>query len=191
MDNFFKFLNSVSPLTPNSEKELRGIMSIKNYVAKTKIWKAGIIPKEIGFLKHGVVRAYTLSPKGKEYNKSLFTTNNFVAAHYGLLKKKPSIYTVESLTDCTIIQCKYEDLLQLVKTHNDIGKLHRKNLEQFYLYISCRNIDFLTLNATERYFKLKQKIPTINNLISQKQIANHLAITPIQLSRIKKKLLKL
>ncbi len=45
-----------------------------------------------------------------------------------------------------------------------------------------------SLNATERYVKLKKEIPDIDNLIQQYHIASYLNITPVQLSRIRKEL---
>jgi hypothetical protein len=46
------------------------------------------------------------------------------------------------------------------------------------------------LNGTERYLKLKKQISGIENLIPQYHIASFLNITPVQLSRIRKDLLK-
>jgi len=44
------------------------------------------------------------------------------------------------------------------------------------------------LNALERYLCLKKEIPNIENLIQLNQIANYLNITPVQFSRIRKKI---
>ena len=44
------------------------------------------------------------------------------------------------------------------------------------------------LNATERYIKLRKEISTIDTILPQKQIANYINVTPIQLSRIRKKI---
>ncbi|MGB6268061.1 MAG: hypothetical protein WBF67_03545 [Olleya sp.] len=41
------------------------------------------------------------------------------------------------------------------------------------------------MNAKGRYLKLREKIPNIDNLIPQYQIAAYLSITPVQLSRIR------
>jgi hypothetical protein len=46
----------------------------------------------------------------------------------------------------------------------------------------------MTLNATESYIKLRKQIPDIDSLIPQYQIASYLSISPVQLSRIRKKL---
>ena len=44
------------------------------------------------------------------------------------------------------------------------------------------------MDATQRYLKLCKKIPDIESLIPQYQIASYLGITPVQLSRIRKKM---
>jgi len=46
----------------------------------------------------------------------------------------------------------------------------------------------MSLNATQRYLNLRQCIPNIDDLIPQFQIASFLNITPVQLSRVRKKL---
>ena len=47
-------------------------------------------------------------------------------------------------------------------------------------------LDLSMLNATQRYEKLKEKHPGIDNLINQYHIASYLNITPVQLSRVRK-----
>jgi len=44
------------------------------------------------------------------------------------------------------------------------------------------------LDATGRYLHLKSQFPGIENLIKLNEIASYINITPIQLSRIRKKL---
>jgi hypothetical protein len=44
------------------------------------------------------------------------------------------------------------------------------------------------LDASERYLKLQEEIPDIDNIMTQYHIAAYLNITPVQLSRIRKKL---
>ena len=62
--------------------------------------------------------------------------------------------------------------------------------EIFYASLENRTIELATLTAKDRYIKLKNRIPNIDNLIPQYHIASHLGITPIQLSRIRRDLLK-
>ena len=49
-------------------------------------------------------------------------------------------------------------------------------------------MDHLCLNESERYEILKKRIPDIDNLIPQDQIASYLNITPVQLSRLRREM---
>ncbi len=61
-------------------------------------------------------------------------------------------------------------------------------LEYLFLNMEDRIYDLTLLNATEKYLKLKDEIPEIENLIAQYHIASYLNITAVQLSRIRKEI---
>ncbi len=188
MDKFINYIKNVHPLPKKSIDNFVKILTKKKYLSKEQISKIGDIPTKISFLESGIARLFMISPKGNEYNKVIFKSGDFIGSLSALIKNEPSIYTIECLTDCSTIECEYSDFITLTESDNNLGILHRKNLEKLYITNHNRNIEFLTLNATERYLNLRKRIPNIDNLIPQKQISNHLAITPIQLSRIRRKL---
>ncbi|MGK0308747.1 MAG: CRP-like cAMP-binding protein [Urechidicola sp.] len=188
MDQFIKHIKSVHPLSQQTINEFSKILIEKKYLAKYLICKIGITPHKISFLKSGIARIFIVLPKEKEYNKAIFTSGDIIGCFTGLISKKPSKYTIECLTDCEVIEFEYEKFISLVENNNDLASFHIKNLEKLYLTNYKRSLDHLTLNATERYLELREQIIDIDILIPQKQIANHLAITSIQLSRIRKKL---
>jgi len=189
MENLFDYMKSLSSISQKSEEKLRKILSEKKYTKKDILCKTGQIPKKMYFIKAGIIRSYMISSKGNEYNRFFFTKGEFTGVLISLIYNTPSLYTIECLTDCTVLECDYQKFITLIETHNDLGIFHRKNIENLYISYTNRNIDFLTLDATQRYLKLKKRIPSIDNIISQKKIAGHLAITRVQLSRIRKKLL--
>ena len=53
-----------------------------------------------------------------------------------------------------------------------------------------RIFDLSSLDAKQRYLKLRKFIPEIDALIPQYHIASYLNITPVQLSRIRKDIYK-
>ena len=75
-----------------------------------------------------------------------------------------------------------------MKTYHDLSLLHSQALERSFIRTEERIYELSVLNSTERYLKLKKDIPNIDNLITQYHIAAYLNITPVQLSRIRKKL---
>ena len=79
----------------------------------------------------------------------------------------------------------------LCKHNVSLKNLHIKVLEKVYFYYEKRLVDLISLDATDRYLELKNQIPNIDEIISQYHIASYLGISPVQLSRIRKKLKEL
>ena len=82
----------------------------------------------------------------------------------------------------------FKEFMKLTKTDIHISNLYSRVLEYAFRNFGSKIHDLSVLNATDRYLKLRQKIPRIESLVSQYHIASYLNITPVQLSRIRKKL---
>ena len=142
-------------------------------------------------LLSGVVRCYLTTESGKEYNKSFYLPSSFLASLTALIKKKPSLFVFEALSDCKVYEIDYSKLMVLCKHNVSLKNLHIKVLEKVYFYYEKRLVDLISLDATDRYLELKNQIPNIDEIISQYHIASYLGISPVQLSRIRKKLKEL
>lgn len=189
MDKFINYLINISPLSDKTLEEFVKLFTVKKYFAKDKLVRAGKLTDKGFFLDSGIVRSIYLFPEGKEYTRRIYAKPTFFSSYSALILGKESEFTYECITDCSIIEYKYEELNSLANRNIEVGILIRKFLEMLYVSYAERNYNFLTQNATERYLKLREEIPNIDNLVSQKQIASNVGITPIQLSRIRKQIL--
>ena len=102
--------------------------------------------------------------------------------------QKPSRLTYQCLTDCDIYEFNYFEFKKLIEQDIHISNFYVFALEKVFLRLEDKIYDLSVLNATQRYLKLKKQIPEIENLITQYHIASYLNITPVQLSRIRRKL---
>jgi len=160
----------------------------KSYKASTILTEIDSIPENIFFIKSGIARSYSLSDKGGENIRSLISTFNILASTEAVIKKRPSKIACQCLTDCEVLEINYDALMNINETNPAVSNWYTKTVEFHYVHLQKMNDELLTLNATERYLRLQKRIPNIDNLINQYHIASHLGITPIQLSRIRKKL---
>jgi len=188
MNPNFVYLNSLTDLSEDTFKELQKLSTFKRIKAHTVIVKTGEKSTKFYFLVSGIVRAYLTSECGKVYNKNIFSPINFIASFTGLITNKPSELAFETLTDCKVYEFDFKAFFNLCKKNFSVCLLYAKILEQVYIRNENRNIELLTLNATQRYLKLREQIHNIDDLIQQFQIASYLSITPVQLSRIRKEL---
>jgi CRP-like cAMP-binding protein len=160
----------------------------KTHKAGTILTVIGTITDHLYFIQSGVARSYSVSEKGNEYIRSIISTNNILAATEALIKKQPSKIACHCLTDCEVLEINYDLMIQKCNENSEIAVWYIKTLELHYAHLQKTNDELLTMNATQRYLILQKRIPNIDNLINQYYIASHLGITPIQLSRIRKKL---
>ncbi|MCI2227650.1 Crp/Fnr family transcriptional regulator [Polaribacter sp. MSW13] len=188
MKLFNDFINSISPLSKESRDLLVALVRIKKLKKGDSIVKIGERPKDIYVLKSGVIRSFDTDTKGKEYNRQIFIPYKILGALRALLLNKPSRFSYDCLSDCEVYAVNFKNLKELIKKDKQICRFYASALEVVYLTLESKVYDLSVLNATERYIKLKKKIPNIENLIPQYHIASYLNITPVQLSRIRKKI---
>jgi CRP-like cAMP-binding protein len=188
MKGFIERINNTHPISENSWNELQKLVEVKTYPPKYKLEEPGKVSEKAYYLLKGVMRTYCTIIKGKKVNNGLYTDNRYVAEFTSLILKKPSVSTLETLTTCTLVEANYNDFVKLTDTHSDLNIWHRKNLETFYITLQKQDLSLANFNATERYLNLIKEEPKIETLITQKNIAGHLGISQVQLSRIKKKL---
>ena len=139
-------------------------------------------------LVSGLVRCYLITESGKEFNKSFYLPIGFVGSLTALIKRKPSLFVFEALSDCKLYEVDYYKLIELCKNNEQVNMLYSKVLEVVYVMYERRLIELISLDAKGRYLALRKQIPKVDELIPQYHIASYLGITPVQLSRIRKKL---
>ena len=139
-------------------------------------------------LKSGVIRSFDIDDNGKEHIRTLYVPITTSGPLSSLITKKPSTTTYECLTNCEILVGDYPAFIKSTEEHHDLTQFYNRILENIFLRTEKRIHDLTVLNGTERYLKLKNDIPQIENLIPQYHIASFLNITPVQLSRIRKEL---
>jgi CRP-like cAMP-binding protein len=82
----------------------------------------------------------------------------------------------------------FYEFIQISNTNIDLSNLYNRILESIYISYEAKKSGTTALDATQRYLQLKRRIPNIENLITQYQIASYLNISRVQLSRIRKTL---
>ena len=189
MNANFVFLNSFAEVDEETFKKLQKIASYKILEKHEIIAKEGEIPSpRVYMLISGIMRAYINTESGKQYNKKLFAPKSFVGPLTAIITKRPSKLTYETLTECKVIEINFAVFLDMCKTDIQLSNLYNKVLEHIFIDYERRSLELMSLNATERYLNLRKRIPNIDELIPQFQIASFLNITPVQLSRVRKKL---
>lgn len=184
----FDYVNAFHPIKESVFKELYELASLKQIKPNQKLLKQGIKPQKIYLITKGVLRSYLTLYSGKEVTTTLYYPFMFFASFRALLNKESSNIVYEALTDCDVFEIDFEAFNKLGVKNVDIMILYSKILEFIILKCEDRYIELSHKDASERYLALRNRIPDLDNVIPQYQIAASLGITPVQLSRIRAKL---
>ena len=188
MNRNLAFLNSFVDTSEDTFLKLQEISTFKELEANTVIANEGETPNKVYMLVSGIMRAYINTESGKQYNKKIFSPTSFVGALTAMIKNKPSRLSYATLTKSKVFEVDYPKFMSLCKTDVSVANLYIKILENIFMQYERRSLELMSLDATQRYLKLRKRIPNIDDLIPQFQIASFLSITPVQLSRIRKKM---
>lgn len=178
------------PLSEETQKQYAEILETVNYKKGDRIADLGEIPTHFFVLMSGVVRSFVTDEKGKEFTRSLYIPMRAAGAFSALVQQKPSEIVYECLTDCTFLVGDFKRFKELAAKNVELANMYNMVLERIFIRMEKRIFELSTLDAKQRYLKLKKHIPEIENLIPQYHIASYLNITPVQLSRIRKDLYK-
>jgi CRP-like cAMP-binding protein len=188
MFDYEKFSDSFGDIPEEAIIKIKEISEFKTYKSNFQIDEFGKMPSKVYLLTSGVMRCYITSETGKEFNKSFFFPMSFAGSLTALITNKPSKIVYETITACSVYEIDYNKLKALCEKDILISNLYRGILEKVFVHYEKRQLELISLNASQRYQRLKDDIPDIDKVVPQYHIASYLSITPVQLSRIRKKI---
>lgn len=190
MKKVIAYINTISPISDETIREIELIFKFKKLKKNDLFINEGNIAKKIGFLDTGIMRAFYRNGEGQEYNKHFFIAPCFIGGYSSLISGQPNQIIQQALTDCEIWEADYSKLIKLYNNHPDLERMMRIFAEYFFVQKEQREVEIVLLNADKRYQIFKKEFPYLENLIPQYHIASYLGITPTQLSRIRRNLPK-
>jgi len=144
----------------------------------------------IYFIKSGLLKAYYTTEEGKEYVKSFLMANDVIGSLSSAYKDGHCSFSLVCLENSNLIKVPFSVIYEYSKTDQCIANSMIELLLKFSMKKEKREFDFLCLSAEERYRQLEKESPTIIEKVTQNDLARYLGVTPVGLSRIKKRVNK-
>jgi len=185
-----EIINEYIILTDESIKALSKLVIKKKYHKKDFLIKDKKDFNKFFILTDGIARSATLDDDGKKRTRDIFQPPWIFTSLKNNIQKDDFFFSIEfdCLTDVIVYEGDFLKLKEILPKYPDLVQLYIRCLETTLLKFIDNAAMFAHLDATERYLSLKKKIPNIENLIQLNHIANYLNITPVQFSRIRKKI---
>lgn len=144
----------------------------------------------VAYIEKGILRYTCLNDKeGKEYSVGFTFTNEFVADYPGCLYGIPSEVNIQAATDCTLHYLPTGFVKRFFEDTPKGQYIGRMIAEQLFLQVYPRLLDTYRKTVEERYLDLLARCPSILEVLSLREIASFLRVTPETISHIRKKIL--
>ncbi|WP_281559545.1 Crp/Fnr family transcriptional regulator [Thalassomonas sp. RHCl1] len=137
------------------------------------------------FVSEGLCQACYHTADGKRFSKEFYWSGDCIINFQSLLKQQASPYSLETLSASSLVRLPINQV-QIWRQTNHACYQHL--LETQLLYKENKERFMLLHTPQERYQLFSQQFPELASSLTDYQLASYIGITPISLSRIKKRL---
>ncbi|WP_191967988.1 Crp/Fnr family transcriptional regulator [Rhizosphaericola mali] len=190
MERYDQFFNNIAmhiALT-DQEKEVAISLLLSSSIKKNqKILIAGNICRNFYFVDSGCLRLFSCDNEGLEHNVMFCPENWWVADIASFSTQSAAFYGIDALEDCELLYYSFQNLEKLYLLVPKFERFFRILIQNGFNFYQSQITANVSLTALERYALFQERYPKLEQRITQKHIASYLGVTPIFLSRIRKR----
>jgi CRP-like cAMP-binding protein len=187
MEDIWEKIDRYVSLSAESKAALEKILKKKVFKKHDFFLSEGQVPRTVAFVAEGLFSQYHTSDKGDVIIKRFFPEGYFLASTSALLKKAPSLFTIQALEPSTVLEYNFQEFKELTEKQADIAAFYIRYMEiHWIIEKEPLEISFRYDSARSRYLDFLKSFPSLESRLKQHQIASYLGVTPTQLSRIRK-----
>ena len=150
--------------------------------------RQGCVAKYLGVVESGYFKYATLISSGNEAVVGFAFEGEIVADYYNSFNALPSEITIPAGNDASVSQIRTGEARNIFNSFFE-GNLSALN-GTLFSEIYSRYLELYRKTPTERYLDLITLYPQILDIVSLRDIASYLLVTPVYLSRIRKNIAK-
>jgi len=153
------------------------------------VFMQGAPDRSLYFVQSGLLKAYYTAEDGKEFVKSFLLPQDIIGSLTSAYSEKSCSFSLVCLAPTELLEVPFRTLYEYSRSDHDIANEMIELLLRFAMKKERREFEFLCLSAEERYCLLAETSPILLEKVTQNDIARYLGVTPVALSRIKKRVM--
>lgn len=180
-------LNRVVILNDEECEAISSAFELHTVTSRRTLTRIGDVEDRLYFVIKGILRLYCLNTKEEETTIFIFHENNFASCYSSFLTEVPSDQALESLEECILLSLDSDTFKRL---HLDIPKMNvltRVIAEQRFINAQRIFTQHIMQTPEERYLEFERTQGNLLLRIPHHIIASFLGVTPVSLSRIRKR----
>ena len=166
-----------------------GLQYYKNIVLKKgdTLIVPGQIAKQFYYVESGCISYYRMS-EGEIQVLEFYTEDTFFTDLPSYVKEIPSIYFLKATETTTLYAIEKVDAEKSFEKSHQLERFGRLSMQEAFIKSFNRVERLNSRSNEERYLRLLQKRPDLFQRLPQYLIASYLGLTPVGLSKIRKRL---
>ncbi|MEM9830031.1 MAG: Crp/Fnr family transcriptional regulator [Bacteroidota bacterium] len=181
------YVTQLAPLTNAELTYLENHCVYREVPKKFSLIEEGTVAKEVYFINKGCLRLF-YSKEGEEITAFIFMENLFATSLESLVQQVPSQQCLETLEESELLVISYENLMKVYNHSVNFQTMGRRIAEQRFINAQRILSSYILESPEERYQKLLTAQPEWFQRVPQHYIASFLGITPVSMSRIRKRI---
>jgi cAMP-binding proteins - catabolite gene activator and regulatory subunit of cAMP-dependent protein kinases len=182
-------MDAVSRYLPSVPNDLAGLekhFAPVDFAEGELFLRSGSREPRMGFVERGAFRFFYVMDDGSDATRAFIFEGGFLASRPTVQDGSPSPFAIEALEDSRVLVFagRVSDLTAVGSWNTLMLAMGQERLD-----FKDRRIEgFITKDAAGRYLDCLEDFPGIEGRVRQHHIASYLGVTPVTLSRIRRRL---
>ena len=181
-------LNQFAELPHEKAKKGLSILKYQHVDSGEHFVKIDSISNKLAFIANGLFRVYYISDDGNEKILVFRGEGYMLSAFSAFLENRKTWFGIQALAPSDLIYITFDDYKKQIQNDSFWQIVNARYIELLFVEKERRERELLSDNAETRYKHFLKRYPGLENRIKQYHIASYLGITPVALSRIRKKI---
>ena len=178
MQSFFKYLQSIYPITPEAQASMIRMVRQKE-LRKGQLWlQQGSVCDKLTFIEKGLAKLY-FETGNKEVALSYHKEDDIMVSVQSYFRQTPSEFSIKAVEPCTVFYLQYSDMNFLLQRYAGLNINTRLILEHYYS-MSELHVGLLLKPPRVRFETVQKLHPWMvdGSRITDKMLAAYIGVTP-------------
>ena len=149
--------------------------------------KVGEKCEEFFYISEGIVRIYYIDQEGCEVNEGFYEEGKLLGPISSFVSGAPCQYFIQALEPATLVVANYPQFHAYAYDKPELLRFEITFMQSLFISNAKRDAKRLLSNGEQRYRWFCREYPHFLERIPQYHIASFLSMTPVSLSRLRKK----
>lgn len=178
-----EYFNQIHPLDEIVLEDYLANWSEYQLPKNTLMTSKGETERYMYFVLEGIQKSYYVH-NDKEHIIAFSYPPSFTGIPESFLPQKPSNYFLATISESRFLRISFQKHQEMMAKHRSLETLFRKATEHLLIQTLDRYFELMAYDIETRFKQFTSRSPHLLNMVSQKDLASYLRISPTNFSKL-------